>query len=102
VIWPLFCVAEYVYVADLSDAETLRVMDLLEQDFRSARLTAKIPDGRAEVVENDVVPEDDTDTVAIGERFGQRKRVRNSAFPFLVGVVQAHCAEIPAVSEQSC
>ena len=49
----------------------------------------------------DVVAQDHADLVAVGEVLGQRERVGDAAFAFLVGVVQMLESEFLAVGEQA-
>ena len=54
---------------------------------------SKILDRLADVAFDDVVAQDDADALAVGEMFGQRQRVGDAAFAFLIGVVQMLQAE---------
>ena len=46
-------------------------------------------------------PRIDADALAVGEMLGQRQRVRDAAFAFLIGVVQMLQAELAAVGQQA-
>ena len=60
----------------------------------------KIIRGVADVVLDDVVPEDHADGFAVGEKFGQPQSLGDSALAFLVRVVHVLQAEILAVAQQ--
>ena len=66
-------------------------------DFLLLKILRHVPDASLD----DVVAQDDANGTTVGEVFGQTQRVRDSAFAFLVGVVQVLQAEFLAVSQQA-
>ena len=49
---------------------------------------------------DDVVAQNHADLLAVREMFGQRQRVGDTAFTFLVSVIQVFQPEFPAVGQQ--
>jgi hypothetical protein len=80
--------------------ETLRLINLFEQDLRPRGLVAELVRGRADAKLNDVVAQDDADLAAVGEVLGQQQRLGDATFTLLVGVLEVADAEDLAVAQQ--
>src|SRR5207237_10156060 len=76
-------------IGNLGTAETLWIRNFLEKNVRSGSLLRKMIRGADDVVLDDVVAQNDADLLAFNERFSKTQRVRDSAFSFLVGVMNA-------------
>ena len=83
------------------DAETFRVLHFFQQNVRALRLAAEFVGRLADAAFDDVVAQNDADLLAIGEMFGQRQRVGDAAFAFLIGVIDVLQSEMFAVGQQS-
>src|SRR5262249_20761095 len=84
----LFLNPDDLRATQLGDPESLRVGYFLEEDARAAFLLAEFLNGRPDVSFDQVVAQDDADLVPIGEVLGERQRFSDSAFAFLIGVIQ--------------
>ncbi len=76
-------------------------MNFFEQDLRTGLLLLKIFGHVPDASLDDVVAQDDANGAAVGEMFGQAQRVRDSAFAFLISVVQVLQSEFFAVGQQA-
>ena len=64
------------------------------------RLAAEAVGRLADAAFDNVVAQDDADLLPIGEMFGQRQRVRDAAFAFLIGVVDVLESEMLAIRQE--
>ncbi len=93
--------AEHAIAAQFGDAKAVGVINFFQQNLRAAFLLCKTFHGVADVILNDVVAKNDADRIASGEIFRQAQRFGDSAFAFLVGVIQMLQAEIASIAEQA-
>src|ERR1035441_3525033 len=93
--------ANDVVAHNLGNAETLRVGNLLEEDFRARLLPVEFVNGGFDGSLNNVVAKNDADLMAFGKVFREGKRIGNAAFAFLIGVVDVLQAELTSVREQT-
>ena len=86
---------------ELGDAEALGVRHLLQENVGAVGLLAETVGGGADVALDEVVAEYDTDLLAVGKVFGEGQGVGDSAFAFLIRVIDMFEAELLAVAEQA-
>jgi hypothetical protein len=79
----------------------LRVFHFLEQDARSPALMPECFRGAEDVALDDVIAEDDTNILAVGEVLAQAQSIGDSAFAFLVSIGDVLKAEMLAVGQQA-
>src|ERR1019366_3060917 len=97
----LFLNSGNVVAGDFGHAEALGVRDFLEQDVGALALPAETVGGRQDVALDDVIAQHHANLLPVGEVLGQRQGVGDTAFAFLVGVVDVLQAELLAVGQEA-
>ena len=85
---------DHAVTGDFRNAETLGVLDFFEQNLGPARLPAEILNGGANAAFDDVIAKNYAKLVAIGEVPRQVQRLGDTAFTFLIGVVNVGQSEV--------
>ncbi len=68
--------------------------------MRAGALFAKLRSGFGDIALDDVIAEHDADLLTVGEVLGQRQRVGDSAFAFLVRVIDMFQTELFSVGQK--
>src|SRR5207245_2130939 len=80
--------------------KALRVRHFFQKNLRAASLLVIRSDGLSNISLNDVVAQNDAHWFVAGEVLNQRKRCRDAALTFLIGVVEMLEAENFTVSQK--
>lgn len=85
---------------NLGHSKTLRIGDFLQKNFRPPLLPFKSLRRMADILFDNIVPQDNADLSIIGEIFGRLESVGDSAFPFLISIIDVLEAKFLAIPEE--
>src|SRR5947209_6174601 len=93
----LFLNTHDFFAVDLRYTKSFCILHLFQKDLCSFRLALELVHRFADRTFDQVVTQNDTDLLTIGEVLSESKRVRNTAFAFLISVVNVLQSELFAI-----